>query len=198
MGEMSLVRQIDSRGGGTGPTTNAAGLALRAARSLAAVSLLFGCTGCAMTLPSLWERTNTAPPRASQMSAAQAAADADPVTTGSVRRPAAAPQTITPQQTAAAGTTLPIPPADWEAAKGRLMEALADTADTPSIPWENAASGMRGTVTALQRGGGANGQTCRDFLGSAIKDGKEVWFDGRACRNQAGWAVTELRPWRRT
>lgn len=150
-----------------------------------------------MTLPSLWERTNTAPPGAAQMAQNHPPA-ADPVTTGSVRRPQDISPPAGPQHTATAGTTLPIPPADWEAAKARLMEALAETADTPSLPWENAASGMRGTVTALQRGGGPGGQTCRDFLGSAIKDGKEVWFDGRACRGTGAWAVTELRPWRRT
>lgn len=139
-----------------------------------------------MALPSLWERTNTAPPGAAQMAQA-----GDPVTTGSIRRPSD-PPAATP-----AGP-LPIAQADWEAAKARLMEALADRADTPSLPWENPASGMSGTVTALQPTSASGGRTCRDFLGSAIKEGKEVWFDGRACRTGGPWAVVELRPWRRS
>jgi hypothetical protein len=126
----------------------------------------------------------------------QGASD-DQITTGSVRRtpeatPAAAPAPA-PQPNG-----LPIPQADWDAAKAVLMEALADRADTPSLPWANAGTGMSGTVTALQRAAGTGGQTCRDFLGSAIKEGKEVWFDGRACRSNGPWAVVELRPWRRS
>ncbi|MBN8938059.1 MAG: hypothetical protein J0H01_01150 [Rhizobiales bacterium] len=186
--------------------------------------------GCAMTLPSLWERTQTPPPAAAQapepnqaagahataqgaapiqVSAAQgsatpstqsqataaqtaAAQASDPLTTGSIRR------ATEPAPASAAAGALPIPEADWQAAKRVLLEALADRADTPSIPWENGQSGMRGTVTALQRATGTSGQTCRDFLGSAIKDGKEVWFDGRACRTTGAWAVLELRPWRRS
>ena len=181
-----------------------------------------GLAGCAVTLPSLWERTQTTPP-AGQSAPATATAQAepagpaaardqapsggtgeplrlqayqadDPVTTGSIRRPP--PQDAGNQPAAAAGTA-PIPDADWQAARRVLLEALADPADTPSLPWENGESGMRGTVTALQRANGTAGQTCRNFLGSAIKDGKEVWFDGRACRSAGAWAVLEVRPWRR-
>lgn len=192
MGDTSGVRHVYSESAGARPCPTAAVPPCGRRRApLAFVLFSFaGLQGCAMALPSLWERTNTAPPGAAQM-AAQAA---DPMTTGSVRRPADTPGT---QATTPAGP-LPIPQADWDAAKAKLMEALADRADTPSLPWENAQSGMSGTVTALQRAGGSGGQTCRDFLGSAIKDGKEVWFDGRACQSTGPWAVVELRPWRRS
>lgn len=150
--------------------------------------------GCTVALPSLWERANVAPPQTEQPRQAAAVPD-DQVTTGSVRR---APEAATAPSAVTPAGPLPIPQADWNAAKAVLMEALADRADTPSLPWTNAQSGMSGTVTALQRAGGTSGQTCRDFLGSAIKDGKEVWFDGRACRSTGPWAVVELRPWRRT
>lgn len=159
---------------------------------MAAACMLVLLQGCTVALPSLWERANVAPPGAAQMS--QAAAD-DQVTTGSVRRPAGEAPTA-PAVTPAG--PLPIPQADWDAAKAVLMEALADRAETPSLPWANPASGMSGTVTALQRSAGGNGGTCRDFLGSAIREGKEVWFDGRACRTTGPWAVTDLRPWRRS
>jgi hypothetical protein len=164
----------------------------KAARLLLTAAAALWLGGCAMSLPSLWERTQTAPPATA--AAAPATAAADPITTGSVRRSADTPGT---QPTATPGA-LPIPQADWDAAKAVLMTVLADNADTPSLPWENSASGMSGTITALQRTNGTSGQVCRDFLGSGIKDGKEAWFDGRACRTTGPWAVTELRPWRRT
>ncbi|WP_170181886.1 RT0821/Lpp0805 family surface protein [Phreatobacter stygius] len=184
----------------------------RLARLVAMAVALMTLPGCAVTLPSLWERTQTPPPAAQAPQSAetataetpaspaplslaavgQTAQPTDPITTGSIRRSG---EPVPP--TAAAGA-LPIPEGDWQAAKRVLLEALADRADTPSIPWENSQSGMRGTVTALQRVNGTAGQTCRDFLGSAIKDGKEVWFDGRACRTTGAWAVLELRPWRRS
>jgi surface antigen len=192
MGDTSGVRHVYSESGEARPCLPARDrpCRIRLAPAVVAGAALF-LQGCTVALPSLWERANVAPPGTAQMT--QTAAD-DTVTTGSVRRPAGAPAApaVTP-----AGS-LPIPQADWDAAKAVLMQALADRADTPSLPWSNAQSGMSGTVTALQRAGGSAGQTCRDFLGSAIKDGKEVWFDGRACRTTGPWAVLELRPWRRS
>lgn len=218
MGETFGVRQAYSVREGACPSPRMRSLLCesRLARLAAIAVALMALPGCAMTLPSLWERTQTPPPAAAQApepsqatgtqtagapaaapetAATQAAAAGqatDPVTTGSIRRG------TEPAPANAAAGALPIPEADWQAAKRVLLEALADRADTPSIPWENSQSGMRGTVTALQRSTGTSGHTCRDFLGSAIKDGKEVWFDGRACRTTGPWAVLELRPWRRS
>jgi hypothetical protein len=192
MGVTGGVRHVYSESGLARPCLPLRDRACRNRRTILVVALaVLAFQGCTVALPSLWERANVAPPGTAQMR--QPAADDDAVTTGSVRRPAeaAAAPAVTP-----AGP-LPIPQADWEAAKAVLMEALADRADTPSLPWSHAPSGMSGTITALQRGNGSAGQTCRDFLGSAIKDGKEVWFDGRACRTTGPWAVVELRPWRR-
>ena len=191
MGETFGVRRLYSESGGRSPCPGVRNRLCGSRRPplVALLAGLVGLQGCAVSLPSLWERTNTTPPGTAQMAQA-----ADPTTTGSVRRNADTPGT---QATTPAGS-LPIPQADWDAAKKVLMEALADRADTPSLPWGNAQSGMSGTVTALQRASGTSGQTCRDFLGSAIKDGKEVWFDGRACQTTGPWAVLELRPWRRT
>lgn len=192
MGDTSGVRHVYSESGEARPCLPARGRPCPNRWAVCVVSLTFlFLQGCTVALPSLWERANVAPPGTAQM--AQPVSD-DTVTTGSVRRPAEAP--ASPATTPAG--PLPIPQADWEAAKAVLMQALADRADTPSLPWANGQSGMSGTVTALQRAGGSAGQTCRDFLGSAIKDGKEVWFDGRACRTTGPWAVVELRPWRRS
>lgn len=189
MGETTGVRRIysESRGGSPCSSADVRPCGRRRARLAAVLAGILGLQGCAMALPSLWERTNTTPPGTAQMVQAP-----DPTTTGSIRRGSAG------AHAAAAQGGLPIPAADWDAAKATLMQVLADGADTPSLPWANPQSGMSGTLTAMQRASGANGQTCRDFLGSAIKDGKEVWFDGRACRTVGPWAVVELRPWRRS
>jgi 17 kDa outer membrane surface antigen len=197
MGETFGVRQAYSvtTGACPSPAMHVHPCGRRVARFAAMAMGLLTLPGCAVTLPSLWERTQTAPPVAAEAPPSPAAAqggDPDPVTTGSVHR-----RTDSPAP-AASTANLPIPEPDWQAAKKVLLEALADRADTPSIPWENSQSGMRGTVTALQRSTSSAGQTCRDFLGSAIKDGKEVWFDGRACRTNAAWDVLEVRPWRRS
>ncbi len=94
--------------------------------------------------------------------------------------------------------TVPIPAEDWDFAKKALIEALSSKEDTPSVPWDNAKSGTRGTVTTLLRSGGPSGSVCRNFLGSAIKDKTETWFEGRACRLQSNeWEVQDLRPWKR-
>lgn len=150
--------------------------------------------GCAMSLPmtSLWERRGTQAPAAASV----ASQPTEPATTGSVRRPldlaaqAAAPAPSLPGQ--------PLPAGDWSMAERALREALSDRAETPSVSWDNPASGMRGTVTALQRATAADGQVCRAFLGSGIRERSETWFEGRACRKVAGdWEIGEIRPWRR-
>lgn len=197
MGGTSGVRHVYSESGSARPCLP---LHDRPCRNrwtpLAGAALLF-LQGCTVALPSLWERANVAPPGTAQM---RQPADDDTVTTGSVRRPAEANPAPAPSlaPSLAPAGTLPIPQADWDHAKAVLMEALADRADTPSLPWSNVQSGTNGTITALQRASGGAGQTCRDFLGSAIKAGREVWFDGRACRTTGPWAVVELRPWRRS
>ena len=65
-------------------------------------------------------------------------------------------------------------------------------------PWENPATGARGTITPLAAAYRDNGVECRDFLASYVHDKAEAWMQGEACRNSGGqWEVRSLKPWRR-
>jgi surface antigen len=65
-------------------------------------------------------------------------------------------------------------------------------------PWENPATGARGTITPLAAVYRDNGVECRDFLASYVQERAEAWMQGEACRNGAGrWEVRSLKPWRR-
>jgi surface antigen len=65
-------------------------------------------------------------------------------------------------------------------------------------PWENPATGARGTITPLAAAYRDNGVECRDFLASYVHEKAEAWMQGEACRNRIGsWEVRSLKPWRR-
>ena len=67
------------------------------------------------------------------------------------------------------------------------------------MPWEDPATGARGTVTPLSNAYSQDGTTCRDFLASYVRNGSEAWLQGEACRGRQGrWEVRHMRPWRRT
>lgn len=68
-----------------------------------------------------------------------------------------------------------------------------------SQPWENPATGARGSVTPLASAYTSEGQTCRDFLASFVKGETESWMEGEACKGGHGrWEIRSLRPWRRS
>lgn len=194
MGEAALVRRVYriKRRGVDGAARAAGPFAPLVAGALA----LVGLQGCAMSLPSLWERKEVSPP-AAQQAAAPAQANPEPtLITGSVRRPVdLAPGAPATREGALA---VPMGATDWAIARRALVEALADRADTPSVPWDNPQNGARGTITALQRSHAEAGRVCRGFLGSRIEGRAETWFEGRACGAGIHWDVVEVRPWRRS
>jgi surface antigen len=119
----------------------------------------------------------------------------DDITTGSIRQTAVRSQPL-PQ--AQANSTVP---GDRELAATRtaVSEALAKGGRDTSVPWEDPATGARGTVTPLSNASSQGGATCRDFLASYVRDGSEAWLQGEACRGPNGrWEVRQMRPWRRT
>ena len=140
----------------------------------AALSLAFAAGGCSYQLDSMFSRQR----------------DAGAETTGSIR-PTTSPR---PQPVAA----MP-PDADLAAARAAVSEALAKSGRDASVPWENPATGARGTVTPLSNAYSLGGTTCRDFLASYVRNGAESWLQGEACRGVQGrWEVRNMRPWRRT
>ena len=119
--------------------------------------------------------------------------DETPEYTGSVapRRLAIAPAAMTPAD-------LP-PDADLAYARAAAANLMAKEGETKSAAWENPQSGARGTVSPIASAYTQDGQTCRDFLASYVKPGKEAWLQGEACRASPGkWEVRKLRPWKRT
>ena len=115
------------------------------------------------------------------------------LTTGSIRKaPAARPQEQ-PQGKQAAM----LPERDLAAARAAVIDALGKGGNDTSVPWEDPATGARGTVTPLSNAYSQDGATCRDFLASYVRNGSESWLQGEACRVQQGrWEVRQMRPWR--
>ncbi len=88
---------------------------------------------------------------------------------------------------------------DWPLAQAALREALARTDEGPSVPWENPASGARGTVTPIAAAFTKEGMPCRNFIASHVKDGIETWSEGLACRTGANvWDVKSVKPLRKS
>ena len=115
--------------------------------------------------------------------------DADVEPTGSTRPP-------TPRQQTAAAVPQDV---DLAAARAAVSEAFGKIGRDASVPWEDPATGARGTVTPLSKSYRQDGATCRDFLASYVRNGSESWLQGEACRGVQGrWEVRHMRPWRRT
>jgi len=86
-------------------------------------------------------------------------------------------------------------PLDWNIAKSALRETLGRGEAGASQPWENPTSGARGTVTPIASIYEKNGFACRNFIVSHVRESKESWFEGTACRVHRGqWDVTNTRP----
>ncbi len=115
----------------------------------------------------------------------------DPVTTGS----------ITPPPGSKATDELP-PAADLAFARAAVREVLLRGAKDASQPWENPATGARGTVTPIAQAYANGDQTCHDFLASYVNGPKETWLQGEACKpakaSRQGWEVRSMKPWKRT
>jgi len=140
----------------------------------AALSLALVSGGCSYQLDSMFARQR----------------DADVETTGSIR------PTTSPRPQVIAASPLE---GDLAATRAAVSEALGRSGRDGSVPWEDPATGARGTVTPLSNAYSQDGTTCRDFLASYVHNGSESWLQGEACRGfQGRWEVRHMRPWRRT
>jgi surface antigen len=137
-----------------------------------ALSLALGAGGCSFRMDSLTGKFKT---------------ETDSDITGSIKpSPAAEP-------------LAELAEADLVIARATVNEALNKGGNDTSVPWENPATGARGTITPLARSYVEDGQTCHDFLASYVSKGSESWLQGEACRRgQGGWRVRQMTPWRRT
>jgi surface antigen len=88
---------------------------------------------------------------------------------------------------------------DLAYARAAAGEVLKRNEKDASLPWENPASGARGTVTPIASAYHQDGRTCRNFLASYVKGRAEAWLQGEACREAQGpWEVRSLKPWTRS
>jgi surface antigen len=98
---------------------------------------------------------------------------------------------------AQASAQLP-PEADLALTRAAVNEVF-NGSKTISVPWENQATGARGTVTPIASAYTVDKAQCRDFLASYVAGGKESWLRGEACRETRGnWQVRALKPWIRS
>ncbi|MGE3988255.1 RT0821/Lpp0805 family surface protein [Pseudorhodoplanes sp.] len=96
------------------------------------------------------------------------------------------------------GTGLP-PASDLAYAKLAAAEIMNRNTRDASLPWQNPASGARGTVIPVASAYRIEGEICRDFIASYVAAGSEAWMQGEACRVDKGqWEVRRLKAWRRS
>jgi surface antigen len=109
--------------------------------------------------------------------------------TGSVRARAAAKTAAEPPQEG-----------DLAFARAAASEVLASGGKDTALPWENPATGARGTITPIAATYSQDGLTCRDFLASFVRSGgSESWMQGEACRGSKGkWEVRHMKAWQRS
>ncbi len=91
------------------------------------------------------------------------------------------------------------PAADLAYTKAAVSEVLTRGRKDTSQPWENPATGARGTVTPIASAYSEGGQTCHDFLASYVKGSSQAWLQGEACKPLKGvWEIRALKPWKRS
>lgn len=90
------------------------------------------------------------------------------------------------------------PEVDLALARAAAADLMAKETKATSAAWENPHTGARGTVTPIAAAYTQDGNTCRDFLASYVKQGNEAWLQGEACRSSPGkWEVRSMTPWKR-
>jgi surface antigen len=85
---------------------------------------------------------------------------------------------------------------DLAFARDAASDVLTKGEKYASQPWENPATGARGSVTPLAQAYSSDGRTCRNFLASYVNGRSEKWLQGAACQSGRGrWEIEALKPW---
>jgi surface antigen len=90
------------------------------------------------------------------------------------------------------------PEHDLAYAKAAASEVLRRGEKDASLDWENPQTGARGTVTPIASAYTQDGQTCRDFLASYVRETVQSWMQGEACQDKGAWQVRALKPWKKS
>jgi hypothetical protein len=83
--------------------------------------------------------------------------------------------------------------ADLAVARAAVVELFTRGAKDSSQAWENPRTGAHGTITPIATAYTQDGTLCRDFLASYLRDEKQSWFQGGACRKGSKWEVRDIR-----
>ena len=74
---------------------------------------------------------------------------------------------------------------DLAFARNAASDVLTKGDKDSSQPWENPATGARGSVTPLASAYTVDGRQCRNFLASYVRERSERWLQGAGCRTAA-------------
>jgi surface antigen len=88
---------------------------------------------------------------------------------------------------------------DLAFARNAASDVLTKGDKDSSQPWENPATGARGSVTPLASAYTIDGRHCRNFLASYVRERSERWLQGAGCRTLQGhWEIHSVSPWRKS
>ena len=88
---------------------------------------------------------------------------------------------------------------DLAFARNAASDVLTKGDKDSSQPWENPATGARGSVTPLASAYTVDGRQCRNFLASYVRERSERWLQGAGCRTVHGrWEIHSVSPWRKS
>lgn len=84
---------------------------------------------------------------------------------------------------------------DWRRARAALGVALDPQGNGRPVKWENADSGVRGTINPVRPPFVQADEICRDFLASITGPGFGRFVRGTGCRPSGGaWELKSVRP----
>jgi surface antigen len=88
---------------------------------------------------------------------------------------------------------------DWARAQAALATALDAEHGSGSVGWDNPASGLKGSVSAVAGPFPSEDGTCHAFVASVVETSAAHWYQGRACKGSSGqaWSVVESADWSR-
>jgi surface antigen len=182
--------QVFTVGKGSNGRSAYHGSAAFGASPILALALAAAMAGCSMSFPSLLgdkggDKSAASTHAASDSKFEKSGRADDGDITGSLPL----------QPPASANAKGVLSPVDWAIAKSALREVLGRAQAGSSQPWENPTTGARGTVTPVAAIYDKDGFPCRNFIVSGVRDGRETWYEGTACRIHRGnWDVVMTRP----
>jgi len=88
---------------------------------------------------------------------------------------------------------------DWRRASAAMGTALDPQGSGAGVNWDNPESGAKGSFVPVGHAYPLDGKVCRAFVAEVETKEQREKLQGAACREKsADWALTEVRPWRKS